>query len=355
MKLRNALQIAIVIAAAFLLCGVVLWLCGLPPFRSLWALIEGSVLGWRSVATTLMDATPLLLTGLAVALAFRCGAFNIGAEGQFLMGALASTVVLVSLQGTDPTWAYGQLLVLPLALAAGVLGGAAWGMVPGILRVRSNVPEVISTIMLNFVALYLLSWAVDAPLKESEGGLPQSAPFADEVSLLVLHSRTNFHVGIFLALVAAVIVYIFLERTTWGFRMKATGLNPTAALHAGMRPSRMFVLSMTLSGGLAGLAGVVQVAGSYGRLYDTIGSGYGYTAIAVALLARLHPLAVILSALFFGALAAGSGEMQLDVGVPKSTVELIQGLIVLFAVTGGVISLHFAGRRRRGPAPGEAA
>lgn len=346
------------IAAVFVAVGIVLAACGYPPVVSLIALIEGSLVGWPNLVRTFLRACPLLLTGLAVALAFRCGAFNIGAEGQYVLGALGLTWVATRLQGSEPSWFFGQGIVLPLALLAAMLIGALWGAIPGLLKVRSGVPEVISTIMMNFIAIYFVSYAVHGPLREASGNYPQSDPLADTVMLLNLDPRTRFHAGVFLALIAALLIYVLVFRTTWGFRMRATGFNPQAALHAGMRPGRMFVLAMALSGALAGLAGAIQVAGVDRRLFETVGVGYGYTAIAVALIARLHPLGVIPAALFFGALMSGAEKMQWTTGVPRATVDIVQGLIILLAVVTGIVSLSFAGKSSRqetgAAAPGEA-
>lgn len=352
----DLLWTAVVIAAAFLLSALILWAFGYPPLASLWQLVRGSVMGWDALAQTLIRSTPLLLTGLAVALAFRCGAFNIGAEGQYILGALGAGWVVVSIQGARPTWFYGQAVVLPLALLASALAGGAWGGLAGVLRVKRNVPEVISTIMLNFVAIALATYALRGPLQESARHYAQSDAFAREVCLVVLSRVTGFHAGFFLALAAAVAVFVLVQRTTLGFRLRATGHNPRAALHAGMRPGAAFATSMCVSGALAGLAGAVQVLGVDYRLFEPLHAGYGYTAIAVALLARLNALAVIASALFFGALAAGSVEMQREAQTPYALVNVVQGLIILLAVAGGVVRPSFAGRGRRDqPAPGEAA
>jgi simple sugar transport system permease protein len=296
----------------------------------------GSVAGWTA---TLRETAPLLIAGLAVALAFRGGVWNIGAEGQLLAGALCATAVATRLFADAPA-----LWLLPAVALAGAFGGALFGALAGALRAARGVSEVISTILLNFVASSLVALAIHGPLQEASRAYPKSDPLP---AAALLPSFGRVHAGLLAALLLAALAHALLQRTPFGFRLRAVGLAPTAARFAGISPERMAVTTLALSGALAGLAGAFEVAGVTGQLYEGLSAGTGYTAIAVALLARLQPLWVIPSALFFGALEAGAAAMQREAGVPAVVTQVVQGLVILFAVLVGV-------RRRPGgglPAP----
>lgn len=280
----------------------------------------GSVAGWTA---TLRETAPLLVTGLAVALAFRGGAWNIGAEGQLLAGALCATIVATR------TWVDAPALVLVPAVAlAGAFGGACFGALAGILRAARGVSEVISTILLNFVATGLVALAIHGPLQEAARAYPKSDPFP---AAALLPSFGRVHAGLLAALLLACLLHALVLRTPFGFRLRAVGLAPNAARFAGISPGRITVTTLALSGALAGLAGAFEVAGVTGQLYEGISAGTGYTAIAVALLARLQPLWVIPSALFFGALEAGAAAMQREAGVPAVATQVVQGVVILLA------------------------
>jgi simple sugar transport system permease protein len=315
------------------------WLAGASPLDAVTALAWGSVFTRHGLEATLMQATPLILTGLAILLAFRSGVFNIGAEGQFLLGALAATVV-----GTQLPPFPGQALV---ALAAGALAGGFWAQIAVFYRLTRGVGEVITTIMLNFIALYLISWAVSGPLQETSGDYPQSDPLAEGARLWTFGDGDSLHAGIIVALIMTVLVGVLVKQTPLGLRLRAAGLNPVSARLAGFPVTRDIVLAFTLSGALAGLAGAVEVTGLTGRLFARIGSGYGYTAIAVALLGGLQPLGVLAAALFFGALGAGAATMERTADVSAVVAVAIQGAALLGLAI--VAALH------RGWLPGFAA
>ena len=283
----------------------------------------GAVGDRYALADTALKTCPLLLTGLAVAIAFRAGVWNIGAEGQLLVGALAATAA-GSAAAALPT-----PFPAVVALGAGMVAGAAWGGLAALLRVTRNVSEVIGTIMLNFVALRLVGWAVQGPLMEQAARYPQSDPLPAAALLPILVGRV--HAGTLLAGLAAMAVWVVLFRTAVGFRWRAVGANPRAAAVQGFDPNRAIVSVMLASGALAGAAGAIEVLGVTGRLYGQFSAGHGYTAIAVALLARLHPGGVVVAALLFGALAAGAGAMQRVAGVPAVFVSIVQAVTV-FAV-----------------------
>jgi len=272
-------------------------------------------------------ATPLLILGLAVAIAFRAGMWNIGAEGQFYVGAVAATWI-----GT--TWGLqshlAAAIAVPLVAAA---AGVLWILVPAVLRLRFGVLEVITTIMLNFVAEYLVGWLVQGPLQESGRTYPQSDPVAHAVRLAPLVEGTRLTWALPLAIAAAVGAWVLLARTRPGFALRAVGANPVAArIAGGIRVGRVTLAAFLLSGALAALAGAAEVTGVTFALYERLSPGYGYTAIAVALLARLHPLWLIASALFFGLLEAGAAALQRSAGIPSVTVYAVEAAVILLVV-----------------------
>jgi simple sugar transport system permease protein len=267
-------------------------------------------------------------------LAFRAGAFNIGAEGQFYAGAVAATWVGLTLAGGP------RVLVVPAVLAAGVLAGLLWAAVPVALRLRFGVLEVISTLLLNFVAEALVSWMVQGPLQESKHIYPQSDPLPLAARLPQLPG-TRLHFGLVLALALAVGLWVIGRRTLAGFRLKATGANPVAArVMGGVNTGRVFAVALLGSGALAGVAGATEVSGTTFALFQNLSPGYGFTGIAVALLARLDPLGTIATGLLFAALEAGASAMQREAGVPAVAVYIVEAVVIV------VVLLADAWRRR---------
>ncbi|HRP06924.1 MAG TPA: ABC transporter permease [Gemmatimonadales bacterium] len=315
------------VAGVVVLTGILL-IAGYDPVAGLEALWRGSFgSGHAFFSATLMRATPLLLTGLAFAFGARAGALNIGMEGQFAVGTMAATWVGVASGSLPPA------LALPLTLAAGVAAGIAWMIVPVTLRVRFGVTEVITTLLLNFVAEAAVSWAVTGPLQESGGGYPQSDPIAAAARLVRIVPTERIHYGLLLALVVALVMALLFRRTRAGFILDASGAGPAAArIVGGVNTTRVVALALMVSGGLAGLAGAVEVSGVTHVLYQRISPGYGFTAIAVALLGRLHPLAIIITAVLFGALEAGAGAMQREAGIPAVTVQVVQAAVIIVMV-----------------------
>jgi simple sugar transport system permease protein len=299
--------------------------------RALWS---GSLASsYAFTSATLVRAIPLTLTGLAVTVAFRSGVLNIGAEGQLLAGAMASAVI-----GVRGSAALGHL-TLPIELSAGAAAGALWAGIAAWLQVRFRVLEVISTIMLNFVALHAVGYLVRGPLQEPLRIYPQSDTLPVVARLPRLFPGTRLHWGIVAAVVAAGFLWWFFRETAAGFRLRASGANPRAARSAGLIDiERVMTGAFLTSGALAGLAGAVELTGVTLALYENISPGYGYTAIAVALLARLDPLAVLGTGLFFGALEAGAGAMQRDAGVPAAFVSVIEAGIVLAVIAVNAMS-----------------
>lgn len=296
-----------------------LWL----PAEAYLALFRGAFLGAGPV-NTLVFAAPLLLAGLGVGLAFRAGLFNIGATGQFLMGALAAVAVGTAVQDLP------SAVAIPLAILAGVIAGGAWGFIPGMLKALSGAHEVVTTIMLNFVAVGIVAAVVSGPLDQPGS----DSPLTDDVgnaALPILFGR-NGHSGIALALLAAFAVYWLLNRMTLGFEIRAVGANPDAARAAGMRPAFIIVLTMVMAGALAGLAGTVVLLGVTHSMTASFGTTVGFDSIAVALLGRSNPFGIVLAALLFGGMRAGAPLMQISAGIPAELVDVLQAVILLFLV-----------------------
>ncbi|MBI3165967.1 MAG: ABC transporter permease [Chloroflexi bacterium] len=280
---------------------------------------------------SLVTATPYLFAGLSVALGFRCGLFNIGAEGQFFIGALCSAFVGYSIKGLP------MIVHLPLAILAGALGGAVWGMIPGYLKARVGAHEVVNTIMMNWIAFRLSDWLLNGPMKSS--GFRPVTPNVMETAELprFFPDPLRFNLGFFLALLAAYLLYWFLFKTTLGFEVRSVGANPDAAKYAGMNIVRNFVLVMFLAGGLAGLAGTAQVLGVDHWVGQGFSAGYGFDAIALALLGKSHPFGVVLSALLFGFLRSGATDMQSMARIPIDIISIIQGMVIVFIAAPDII------------------
>lgn len=300
---------------------------GYPAQSGLFSLWNGSVGTWYALTSaTLVRAIPLMLTGCAVAVAFRAGVFNIGAEGQLLAGAAGAAFVALALP-------HGGILTIALAVLAGAVAGSAWAGVAALLRARFGVLEVISTIMLNFVALHAVSYVVRGPLQEPTHSYPQTASIEHGIQLARIPGAGRLHVGLVIALAVLLVWGWVFRNTAAGFRLLAAGENAAAAESAGQIDVRRTTMRAFLwSGALAGLAGAIEVLGVTYALYEDISPGYGYTAIAVALLAGLDPWRVILSATLFAALEAGAGAMQRDAGVPATLVSVIEALLILAVI-----------------------
>ncbi len=314
------------------------------PLQAYAALFEGAFGDISGITQTLVKATPLLLVGLGVVIAFRGGVINIGAEGQIIVGALATTALAVS-AAAWPGW-----VLLPLCLLAGVLAGAFWGSIPGFLKARLGVNEILSTVMMNAIAIQLSNFLLRGPLidpKEIEAGtrIAQSALLPRSVWLARLIPRTLLHSGAIIAVVLAVFVYIFLWRTVIGYRIRAVGLNPLAARYAGISVPIYQALSLILGGAFAGLAGAIEVMGVQHRMLEGLSGGYGFTGIVAALFGNLHPLGLIPASVLFGGLLVGADQMQRSVQVPSALIDTLLGLIVLLVVGSKIWSLRQARKR----------
>jgi general nucleoside transport system permease protein len=323
-------QLAIGIAAAAL-SVVLLALAGAAfghsPRTLLEILLNGSIGSPFAIQGTLLKSVPLLLTGLAVVIAFRAGVWNIGGEGQFIVGALAAFVAS----------RFGSAA----ALIAAALAGALWASIASLMRVWRNAPEVLTTILLNFIAIHLLGYCVNGPLQEASGQYPQSDAVAAALPLL---GRSSVHAGIVLAVLVTLASWWLLYRTREGLRLRATGFNASAAQYAGVNVNAQIVRAMALSGAVAGLAGGIELLGVTHRLFERVAAGYGYAGIAVALLAQLHPIATIAAAAFFGALATGAGELQRSANISSSVATLGQAVVILVLILFGSMRAFAPGR-----------
>ena len=339
--------LALVFALA--VCAVILLLLGVNPIEAYAAMIAGAFGTVSGITQSIAKATPLLLVGLGICIAFRASVINIGAEGQIILGALGATWFSLAFRG------WPDALLVVGTLLAGFLAGGFWGFIPGILKARFGVNEILSTVMLNVVATQILLAMLKGPLMDTTGVtagtfLPQSEQLPETVWLAKLVPQTLLHTGAIFAVVLAFVVYIFLWRTTIGYRIRAVGLNPEASRYAGIRVPVYQALALTLAGGLAGLAGVVEVIGVQHRLLEGITSGYGFSGIVAALFGSLHPLGTIPASYLFGSLLVGADKMQRAMQVPSSLVDVLLGLVVLFVVGSQYYARRRAANRAARPA-----
>jgi len=315
------MRILISVAAAVLSIAL-LALAGLAfghsPFELLSILVSGSIGSRFALEGTIVKSVPLLLTGLSVAIAFRAGVWNIGGEGQFLAGALAA-------------FAAARFGVVA-AIVASMIAGAAWASIASLLRLWRNAPEVLTTILLNFIALHLLGWCVNGPLQETSAKYPQTDAATATLPLL---GGTQIHAGALLTLAVCLAAWWMLYRTAEGLRLRATGFNPFAARFAGVNVEAQIVRAMAISGACAGLAGGIELLGVTHRLFERFAAGYGYAGIAVALLGELNPLATLASSLFFGALTTGAGELQRSANISSGVATFGQAIVILALILFG--------------------
>lgn len=325
-RLLLALSSPVAAVAISLFIGALfMWIVGLDPLQAYAQLWAGTFATRYQIGVTLIKATPLMLTALGLGFAFRSGVFNIGAEGQIYIGALFGTFVGIQELGLSP-W-----LHIALSLLAGFIGGGLWGAFAGFLKARYRVNEVITTILLNYIAILVVSYFTHGPLKAdrtSAASMPHTLEVQVASRLPVIWEGTRLHAGIIIALVMVAVMAFLSYRTAFGFKARAVGLSPTTARYAGMSVVPVITLAMLISGGLAGMAGTVEILGVQRRLRDQFLSGTGYTAIAIALFGRNDPLGIALAAILFGALEAGAANMEALAGVPSTLVEIIQAVII---------------------------
>ena len=314
---------------------------GVSPLSAYLVLFRGAFGDMRSITDSLVKAIPLIFTGLSFAFAAKCSAYNIGAEGQLYVGALATVAAGVYLTGLPAP------VHIPLCLLAGALAGGVWAGIAAWLKVRLGVNEVINTIMLNYVGKLVVSFMVYGPMIENPSKSPQTKPLLDSALLPVLFRGTKLHLGIVVAILACVVFGVIFRRTVLGFELSAVGCNQTGARFAGINVRKNIFLALFISGMLAGLAGAVEMMGPAKRLIIGFSPNYGSDGIAVALLGQLSPLGIFLSAFFLGALRVGANSMQRVAMVPAQVISIIQGLIIIFVIAGEAFTLIAARRMRR--------
>lgn len=329
MKLKQTLlSIAVPLCSvlcAFVIGAIIIAGLGANPTEAVTYLFKGAFGTPANIASTLVKATPLIFTGLCACFAYKCGVFNLGGEGQFLMGSIAACWV-----GT--TWGMEGFSATVLCLAMGAIVGGLWGAIPGILKVKRGLSEIIVSIMLNYVAVLFMGLLYTSVLRD--GNVPQTAAIPDATQLQRITPDLRVTWGIVIALVVAVMVHYFLFSTSKGFQLRAVGMNMTAAQFNGFAVNRYIMLSFVVSGAIAGLGGSVELLGTQYRLISGYGSGYGFDGVAMALIAQLNPLATVLVAYFFAVLRTGANTMQAGTGVPTSVIDIIQALVIVFAVAG---------------------
>jgi general nucleoside transport system permease protein len=342
--LLSALLPSLAVLAALAVGALLLLLLGENPLRAYGALLYGAFGSVNGLAQVLTKATPLLIVALGICIAFRGGVINIGGEGQIIVGALAASAVALAMPEVN------GLILLPLTLLSGALAGASWGGVPGVLKARLGVNEILTTVMMNQIALQTMNFLLRGPMLDPEQiaagtNIPQSAALPESVWLTRLVPRTLVHSGILIAIILAVLVYLLLWRTTLGYRIRAVGQNPAAARYAGI-PVRFFLaLSLILSGAFAGFAGAVEVTGVHHRMLEGLSGGYGFSGIVAALFGKLHPLGAIPASFLFGALLVGADRMQRAIQVPSALIIVLQGLVVLFVVASELLVRQRSQRR----------
>ena len=348
---REILWPLVAVAAAFVVGGIIVLLIGDNPLITFYHLISNSFGSLNAIGYTLYIATPLIFTGLAVAIAFRCGLLNIGAEGQLYVAAFAAAWVgikfggtVVNIFGKEENWSWMTLppyLLVFACMFAAVSAGAIWGAIPGILKAKFGSHEVINTIMLNFIAIALVSYFTQYWYKIPGDPLLQTAEIGPgahipRISQYIpgMPDFVPLSVAFLLAILMCVLVYIFLWKTKWGYELRAVGENPSAAEYGGISPKRQIITAMTISGGLAGMVAIGEVLGYRYRYYDGFSDGWGFLGIAVALLGRNHPIGIFIAAIFFAVLKRGEIFVDIETRyVSKDLVEVLQAIIILFVAS----------------------
>ncbi len=345
---REILWPLLAVLAAFAVGGVIIIILGDNPVNAYSLLLSSSFGSLKDIGWTLHYATPLIFTGLAVAVAFRCGLLNIGAEGQLYVAAFATAWVgikfggtVVDIFGKPEDWSWMSLpavILVPLCILTAIVAGGVWGAIPGVLKAKFGSHEVINTIMLNFIGIALVSYLTQYHYKIPGDAILQTAPIGETAHIPRLNEFLTFlppdvplNVAFLLAVLMCFLLYVFLWRTKWGYELRAVGENPSAAEYGGISPKKQVIIAMTISGALAGMVAIGEVLGTRYNYYDAFSAEWGFLGIAVALLGRNHPLGVLIAAIFFGVLLRG--EIFVDAFTPKVSKDLgwvLQAIIILF-------------------------
>lgn len=314
------------IMVALMIGAVLILYAGANPIKAYKDLIMGSFGSFYNFTEVLVKASPLWLAGLGVTISFKAGIFNVGAEGQIMMGALATAWVGVVF-GKIP-----MLLLLPITMLTAMLAGGIWASIPAMMKAKLGVDEIITTIMFNYIATWIVSYFVNGPMKDPVGTNPQTAELGAGAQLPILVPATRLHAGLILTLILIIIMYFVISKSTFGYKVRLLGNSISVAKASGIHVSTTLITTMIISGGLSGLAGMMEISGLHHRLLNSFSPGYGFTAVVVALLGNLNPLAVFISGFFFAAMTVGANEMQRSAAIPTSLISVIQGLIVFFVL-----------------------
>lgn len=333
MRLKRTLRSILISLAAILLAlvagGIIILFVGKNPLEAYYYLLRGAFGSVTSFGETLIKATPLIFTGMAAAISYRCGMYNLGAEGQFMMGAIASI------------WFVNSAVFIPavpraiLSMVFAAAAGMLWGAIPGLLRTFHNTNEMIITIVLNNIAVLFMSFLYSGPLKEAN--IPQTAAVEEAARLPRFLSGTRAHIGIFIGLIVAFILYYFMFYTYKGYQFRAVGLNPTAARVNGFPVRTIMLCGFLISGAIAGLGGGVEVLGTSYRLQTGFANGFGFDGVAIALIGLLHPLSTVIVAYLFAVLKCGANAMQVATGITVAVVDIMEAIIIIFCVVGTAI------------------
>lgn len=322
------IAVALTLASGFLL----FWAMGFDPVKALHAFFVAPLTTLRGLGELAVKATPLVLCAVGLAIGFRANVWNIGAEGQLTLGAIAGGGLALAFYGEGGWW------LLPLMIAGGIAGGAAWAAIPAFLRVRFNASEILTSLMLTYVALLLLNYLTHGPFRDPDGfAFPESRLFEPDAVMPILIQGTRVHLGSLFALLAVAAGWVLIARTFVGFQIKVIGLTPAAAGYAGFKEKRIIWLTLVLSGGLAGLAGLGEVAGPIGQITPSVSPGYGFTAIIVAFLGRLHPVGILLAGILMALSFIGGEAAQIGLGLPKAITGVFQGMLLFFLLATDVL------------------
>lgn len=324
--------------------GIAVTMAGLSPLATFADLVQASVGSPSAIKNSLLQAVPITLTGLGVALAFRARLFNLGGQGQIYIGALGAVAIAMAAR----TWS--PVALVPAVLLAGCVGGCAWGAIAGVLRARLGLSEIITTIMLNFIGFWIVSYLVRGPIKDpAGGGYPYTPPVVEAARLPLIGDTVP--TGILITLVAAFVLWLVLERSRTGLEIKATGESEPAARFAGIRVNRHYLLVLAIAGTLAGLGGATELLGNQYRLSDFFSPGWGFDAVAVALIGRGSPLGTLAAGIFFGSLESGTQAVEATAAVPASVAKIVQGVAVLFVIVANADLVVELVRKVRSPLP----
>lgn len=330
------------IATSLIIGAVIIWASGANVYRAYQGLLEGAFGKPRAIAETFVITTPYILSGLAVAFGFKCGLFNIGVEGQLYAGAVTAAFIGYAVKGLP------QFVHLPFALLAGIAAGAVWGGIPGYLKAKTGGHEVINTIMMNHIMIRLTDYLVKNPMLDTSASIPRTPYIMETAHIPKIFPAFRMHWGFVIAIAAVFFIYFLLFKTTLGFEIRTVGLNQNAARYAGMSVSKNFIVAMAISGGLAGCAGAGEVLGLNYTLPAAFISGYGFDAIAIALLAKSNPFGIIPSAALWAALRNGAGLMQIRAGISIDLINIIQAFVIMFIAAPKIVRWIYRIRAERG-------